>query len=349
MATMRRVTVLLAAIWIVADLAQDKVWLLRIWWAIGLAGGSIALLGLMQKATGAEMIFWDTLERNEPPVGTFFATYYYHGNAGAYLNLVLPAVLGLAYRYTTRPGNPLARALWLTLSLITLVAVFSDTSRMGQFIAVLMIIALLAMSAGGLVQRARHLELRTALIALVVGLLGLSAVVGVSHLDQSLGRWDEMKESAAKDARWIVDEIAMTSLPEAGAFGFGPGTFAAVFPYVNQLNRRAEGSWLFLHNDHLQTFMEWGWIGGCLWELLFLGGLLAGLLALTSRASGRWSGRQRMLLGLAIVALAGAGLHALVDFPLQISSIQLYAAVYLGICWGSGRWVREGKRSGQGK
>jgi hypothetical protein len=95
--------------------------------------------------------------------------------------------------------------------------------------------------------------------------------------------------------------------------------------------------------------MEWGWIGGCLWELLFLGGLLAGLLALTSRASGRWSGRQRMLLGLAIVALAGAGLHALVDFPLQISSIQLYAAVYLGICWGSGRWVREGKRSGQGK
>jgi len=347
MATMRRVTALLAAIWVVTDLAQDWRWLLRLWWAIGLAGGSIALLGLMQKATGAEMIFWDTLERNEPPVGTFFATYYYHGNAGAYLNLVLPAVLGLAYRYTTRPGNPFARALWLTLSLITLVAVFSDTSRMGQFISVLLGIALLVMSAGGLFRRVRRLELRTALIALAVGAFGLWAIVRVSHLDQSLERWDQMKESSVNDARWVVDEVAIHSLPEAGAFGFGPGAFAVVFPYFNQLNHRAEGSWLFLHNDHLQTFMEWGWIGGCLWELLFFGGLLVALMAITDRASARWSGRQQMLLALAIVALAGVGLHALVDFPLQISSIQLYAAVYLGICWGSGRWGGKEKRASQ--
>jgi hypothetical protein len=71
---------LLGTIWVVADLAQDPAGCCVLV-GDGLAGGSIALLGLVQKATGA-MILWDSLERGEPPVKTFFATYYHHGNAG---------------------------------------------------------------------------------------------------------------------------------------------------------------------------------------------------------------------------------------------------------------------------
>jgi hypothetical protein len=71
-AWMRRATALILGLWVVADLAQDERWLLRICWAIGLAGGSIALLGLLQKATGAEMTFWQSLDPHEPPVTTFF-------------------------------------------------------------------------------------------------------------------------------------------------------------------------------------------------------------------------------------------------------------------------------------
>ncbi|MFM8657561.1 MAG: hypothetical protein ACKOD5_10595, partial [Chthoniobacterales bacterium] len=33
-------------------------------------------------------------------------------------------------------------------------------------------------------------------------------------------------------------------------------------------------------------------------------------------------------------ALAGVSLHALVDFPLQISSLQLYTVIIAGLAWG---------------
>ncbi len=146
-ALMWRVTALLGCVLVMADLAKDPKWLLRIWWGIALAGGSIALLGLVQKATGAQLPFWQTPEAEDGAVGSFFASFYYHGNAGAYLNLTLPAVLGLAFRYATRPGYPFSRALWFALSVIVLVAVASDTSRMGQLIAGLMVVTLLILSA----------------------------------------------------------------------------------------------------------------------------------------------------------------------------------------------------------
>jgi hypothetical protein len=51
-----------------------------------------------------------------------------------------------------------------------------------------------------------------------------------------------------------------------------------------------------------------------------------------------WRPRYRLFLPVILLALFGIALHALVDFPFQIASLQLYAAVYLGICWGTSRW-----------
>ncbi|HEY1581958.1 MAG TPA: O-antigen ligase family protein [Chthoniobacterales bacterium] len=339
-AMMWRVTTLLGGVWVVADLMCDERWLLRIWWALALAGSSIALLGLLQKATGATTTFWQETYPGEAAVGTFFATFYYHGNAGAFLNLALPAILGLAFRYASRPGHPVARALWITLSLIAIVAVFSDTSRMGQLIAVFIMLGLLILSAGKIFRHAQHLEWKTICLALLIGTVAIWAVTRVSHLDRSLERWDRTENTVSKDARWLVDEAAIHALPAAGLLGFGPGTFSSVFPYFNRLEGRAAGEWFFLHNDYLQTLLEWGWLGGLLIFCLFFGGVFVALRGLTNAEAIALSSRRRQFLGLAVVALVGLGLHAAVDFPLQISSIQLYAAIYLGVCWGSGSWRR---------
>src|SRR5437764_3240075 len=76
-AWMIRATTLLGISCFVADLMTRREWLLRIWLGLGIAGGSIALLGLLQKATGAQMIFWGA---SSTPGGgyPFFVAYYYH-------------------------------------------------------------------------------------------------------------------------------------------------------------------------------------------------------------------------------------------------------------------------------
>lgn len=361
-AMMVRVSLLLGTIFLVADLVRDPRWLLRLWWTLGLAGGSIALLGLMQKASGAQMIFWTEPQQ---AVGTFFATFFYHGNAGAFLNLTLPLTIGLAWRALTRPRQPVVRALWVAAAVISVVAVFSNTSRMSQALAAGMLLVLavaLLPKAFGLA-RAR-MEWPTALIGTVVLALALFAVVRTSHLDRAFARWETTGETISSDARWDAAKAAWASLPEAGWTGFGPGTFAVVFPYWTPgFGRNLDGRWIHLHQDYLQTAMEWGWLGAGLFGWVFFGGMGVGArgalrnakremrsaesergektrgeqsaIRNSQSAFPRWLPRQRLLVPLVLLALGSVALHALVDFPLQVASIQLYAATYLGICWGS--------------
>ena len=113
--------------------------------------------------------------------------------------------------------------------------------------------------------RIRRLELRNVVLVVVVGAVALWSVTRVSQLDRSLQRWDQAEKTMSQDARWLVDKAALAAIPAAGWSGFGPGTFSVVFPAFNQLDSRAGGDWLFLHNDYLQTLMEWGWVGGALY------------------------------------------------------------------------------------
>jgi hypothetical protein len=92
-----------------------------------------------------------------------------------------------------------------------------------------------------------------------------------------------------------------------------------------------------LHEDYLQTALEWGWLGSALWALLFFGGIVVGIRSYKQYAPD-WAPRRRLLQPLVIIALIGVALHAIIDFPLQIASIQLYVTTYLGLCWGSGPW-----------
>ena len=342
-AWMLRATLLIGVTLMIVDLTRDSRWLLRLWWTIAIAGGSIALLGLLQKATGAQMIFWG--KPGERPFETFFATYYYHANAGAYLNLVLPLILGQTAWVLMRPSSPAVKAISLTLALLVIGAVAANTSRMAQLVGGVLILLLLLGFVRAALRKRGVIEHKTLLLGSLLVVFTLFAIARASHLDQPLKRWSELSSQLPADARWLAWRAAQRALGDAGWLGFGPGTFRVIFPYYTSgLGPNIEGIWRFLHEDYLQTILEWGWLGSVLWALLFFSGIAVAVRNLLKPGKAtEWRPRYRVLLPVTILALLGIALHALVDFPLQIASLQLYVAVYLGICWGSTRW--EGKEA----
>ena len=385
-AWMIRGSLLLGVVLFVADFSQDSRWVLRLWVVIAAVAGSLAFLGLLQKATGAPMIFWQPAEGE--PLETFFATYYYHGNAGAFLNLVLPLSAGLAVRSFATRSNPGVQGAWLSVFVLTLAAVFANTSRMAQAIAILLLVALAFQLGPKLMRRLLGTEKNIALGGAAAILLTLFALGQASHLEQPISRWEKLSEQIPADARWLAARVAIGALPDVGFLGFGPGTFRVIFPvYNNASSHTAPCGWRFLHEDYLQTVLEWGWFGSALWALLFLGGMATALRAVRSQSrglrrqirnlsepeaftsrrlkseipnrqisasqpfsvsafQGQWSPRRGLILPLIVIALGSVALHALVDFPLQIASIQLYVATYLGLCWGSSGWKPEVRGQG---
>jgi hypothetical protein len=340
-AWMMRGALLLGTILFVADLSQSNRWLLRLWYVIGLVAGSIAFLGLLQKATGARMIFWQTA----PPwgVSTFFATYYYHGNAGAFLNLVWPLTAGLAIRAFATRSHPGMRAMWVSVFILTVAGVLANTSRMAQLVALLLLVAICLQFGAALLRKLSGTEKSVALGGAIAILLTLIALAQATHLEQPLSRWQSMSEQIPNDARWLASRVAIDALPDARFFGFGPGTFRVVFPAYNSVSvKHVPGTWRFLHEDYLQTLLEWGWVGSSLWALLLFGGIAVGIRSYNKYARLGWTPRRRLLQPLVVIALIGVALHALIDFPLQIASIQLYVATDLGLCWGSSLWRPAG-------
>ena len=343
-AWMLRATALIGVVCLVAELVQRQVWLLRLWYALAIAGASIATLGLLQKATGAQMIFWQSASPWEQK--TFFATYFYHSNAGAFLNLVLPVTAGLAAWAVRRNSSPVSRATWIIAAGLCAFAVLSNTSRMAQTVGGLIALALVIGAAPSAIRFLARTEKRTLVIGSLIVAITLLSVAQAVRLDQPLQRWQELSEHLPANARWTANRVALTGLGDAGWLGLGPGVFRAVFPRYQQASgNQPPGTWRFLHDDYLQTLLEWGWMGSLAVAALFFGGIGIGIRSYLRAKN--WSTRQRILVPCVILALLGVAIHAAVDFPLQILSIQLFVATYLGICWGSGAWARTentGKR-----
>lgn len=334
---MTQVSVLLAAMLMACDLVGRRWFRLALLCTAAATGVTIAVLGIAQKV-GVSALALGAMDRYE---GIPFATFNYHGNAGSFLNLALPAAAALAVLGVRRQWSPAARAgTWLAM-VILVVGTVMTTSK-GALAVTVFLLAALAVVMPSLVSvwRARPWTSRLA-AAVMVG----AVVTGV--VATSVERWRGVGAEAGNSGfRVSMWKAAGQMFGDDPWFGYGPGAYKIVLPTSPYVDNRLRGisivraprpgapvsMWSNVHEDYLQTLVEWGLVGSLAWAGVVGGGLRA-LWRATRRVPA--GSEDRVLLVGAGLALAGLLAHALVDFPLQVPSLQLYVAVFLGLAWGS--------------
>lgn len=322
---------LLGAFCIACDLARNPIWRHRVWVTLCATGLSLVILGMAQRLTDAQSIFWD-VDRNLGQ--TFFAVFRYHANAGAFINLILPLIAALAVQAWLAQGSETKRVFWTLATLVTASAGFVNVSRAANVLCAFLLIGM-AIALGCLKFQMAGKRGALAGASLAVGLTFAAMALAFSFgIEKTVQRWDIglWKNTPQEDGRYQAYEVILKSaLPAAGPWGFGPGTFEPMF----DVHRRKSGSqvagrWDMAHSDALQTPMEWGWVGAAAWLVLIGGAFVRAVRGATSRDFGN----NRIFAAGCAFSLAGVALHSLVDFPLQIAGLQLYTIAIVGLSWG---------------
>ena len=323
------ITGLFSAFWVASDLSTRSRWRRRFWLVLSLAGLSIVLLGLAQRLSSAPGIFW----RTDLDCGiTFFATYRYHANAGSFINLILPFVAAQCVCAFRRASSDFGKVFWVLALLAVLVGACINLSRAATLISAGVVMVFLIWQCSEIVRSRKHgFSLVQAIILLTIVAGGSWWLVQTVGFGEAYKHWEQLGGALADNFRFIVyDTIEHQILPVSGWWGFGPNSFSLVFPFfTNDLGRRIWGFWAQAHQDYLQTLMEWGYCGAALWLLLFGNSVARGASALWRRRR-TWDGRTRAFAVACLLALTSVLIHATVDFPMQIASLQLYVSVILG-------------------
>ncbi len=328
MRQMTRISVLCGGLWLVSDLSAGSAFRRQLWVTVGLTGASIALFGIAQRAFQNPLWLWSAQEF----VHTQFAGFRYHANAGAYLNLVWPLLMGLVVMAFRSGGQDLARTVWMGALGLSFSALFVNISKAALVVSGLLLVGM-GVWAWRVLSRDWEQEWNARWRRWI---FGAALILGTVLI---LLTWDRWKAGGAQsaDGRWLAYQVSWKMVRATGAVGLGPGTWALAFPFYSRgVGEFIPGVWLFAHEDYLQTLVEWGWVATLGWAVVILGGLGLGFSSLWRRDELRT--RDRTLLFGGCLAVSGVLLHALVDFPLQIASIQIYVATFLGLAWGSRRW-----------
>ena len=305
----------------------------------------LALVGMVQFLSGTDRLLWLRKPRD---VCTLFGPFVYHNNFAAYVNLLFPAAMGLALLPGLRPSRremtlnqansstPLAgQIFWSMAAGLILASVSLAYSRSGSIVVALTLTLILVDAwlrrrkpNSGNEPGEKGSAVKDWRLPVMVLLAGGFLLLG-GNLSKVLMRF----ERAATEApgRTLVYESCWYASRTSPVWGYGLGSFTSIYPYYRQPEIR-NLYYEYAHSDWAELLLEFGWGGGlpiAVWALVSVG------YPLRERWN-RSSPIRRSLGSVLAISILGCLLHATMDFPLKIASIQLtwVALVALGAVGG---------------
>lgn len=196
------------------------------------------------------------------------------------------------------------------------VALLLTGSRGGVIAAVVGLMAL-----GASMWRRRSNRAAASMIPLVFGVVIVTAIA-FAFGDIVAGKIDE--SGFGDPNRAAVYLITWRSVLDRPLLGFGYGTFIDVFPMYRDRSISVAGIWGQAHNTYLELLQGLG---------LLFGSMLIGSVVLLALRCARGAARRQQHGVIPAIAAAAAclvGVHALVDFSLQMQAVALTFAAVLG-------------------
>ncbi|MBC8011352.1 MAG: O-antigen ligase family protein [Burkholderiales bacterium] len=248
-------------------------------------GAVLALIGILQKMTGAKAILWFI----PSPAWYFHSTFVYKNHAGAYFNLILVLTLGLAIWHHIRSLRRLERSSPSPVFAFGVVIIAACVFMSGSRTAMLLLAGYLVVTLiTYLIWRGQNRS--AASNPAVSGLLALGAAAFIGgaayflNLDNSIEQikllTTESGHKSAVEARVLARQATYDLFRDQPLTGWGAGSFRHAFP-IHQKNYseifRAGNRtfyWDHAHNDYVQALAELGIIGvlfpvlALLWVLL---------------------------------------------------------------------------------
>ena len=262
-----------------------------------------------------------------------FSTFINHNTFATYAGLGLVAVSGLLLRHyrhevagadagwrlqlaTVIEATGSKAALPLAGAFIILVALLLTGSRGGVIAqgAGLLLLGFLSRPHGG-TSTARALLIIGPVIVLLTATLFAFGGLFVNSIEQ---------RGISDSDRLSVYLLTIRSILNSPLLGYGYGTFADVFPLYRDRSLGVQGVWSEAHNTYLEVFQGLGLVFG----LMLVASVVVLVLGCLKGAIRRRERVARLLVAASVAILVGV--HAVVDFSLQIQAVALTFMALLG-------------------
>lgn len=303
----------------------------HLWHLLTIVGVSILLLSIVLEAFFPKVLFFSSREVGE---GTFSGVFLNRNISAAYFILTGFALVGSlvlhlsqqrAREQTLLDRNDASIDLMpIMLGLATFgicIAVIVTQSRAGAIFGPLLIV-LCGLSAW----MWSYKEMQQTALPFFIKrgmplFLLIIAVVFIGFGEPVLQRMGR----EMNDGRWCAWESGVIAAKSAPLFGYGLGTFQDIFPAFRLSGCGSSGTWIRAHNSFLELYLGVGILS--LIPLGLLGSHVLRIVSICMMTRRRLAGFAFVIIGLVLYLT----LHSLVDFPLQIPGVAMYAASMLGV------------------